>query len=142
MTAVDAPAAIDLIALEAAHVAHNYHPLEVVVAEGSGAVVVDTAGREYLDFLEAARRQLDRITLTSRAFRSDQLAPFAVALADLIGKDMVLPMNTGAEAVESGIKVARKWGYEVKGVTPDRARIIVAAGGFHGRPATCAASAS
>src|SRR5215212_2573108 len=125
MTAVEAPAGIDLIALEDAHVAHNYHPLDVVVAEGSGATVVDTAGREYLDFLaaysatnfghrhpvlvEAARRQLDRLTLTSRAFHSDRLAPFAVALADLIGKDMVLPMNTGAEAVESGIKVARKW---------------------------------
>ena len=131
MTAVEAPAGVDLIALEDAHVAHNYHPLDVVVAEGSGATVVDTAGREYLDFLaaysatnfghrhpvlvEAARRQLDRLTLTSRAFHSDRLAPFAVALADLIGKDMVLPMNTGAEAVESGIKVARKWGYDVKG---------------------------
>ena len=124
----------------------------MVVAEGSGAAVVDTAGREYLDFLaaysatnfghrhpvlvEAARRQLDRITLTSRAFRSDQLAPFAVALADLIGKDMVLPMNTGAEAVESGIKVARKWGYDVKGLPEGQAKIIVAAGNFHGRTTT------
>src|SRR5215204_7400113 len=149
MTAVEAPAAIDLIALEDAHVAHNYHPLDVVVAEGLGATVVDTAGREYLDFLaaysasnfghrhpvlvEAARRQLDRLTLTSRAFHSDRLAPFAVALADLAGKDMVLPMNTGAEAVESGVKVARKWGYEVKGVAENQASIIVAAGNFHGR---------
>src|SRR5215208_438206 len=152
MTAVEAPAGIDLIALEDAHVAHNCHPLDVVVAEGSGATVVDTAGREYLDFLaaysatnfghrhpvlvEAARRQLDRLTLTSRAFHSDRLAPFAVALADLIGKDMVLPMNTGAEAVESGIKVARKWGYEVKGVAEGQAKIIVLAGNFHGRTTT------
>jgi ornithine--oxo-acid transaminase len=152
MTALDAPAPVDLIAVENEHVAHNYHPLEVVVAQGSGAVVVDTAGREYLDFLaaysatnfghghpvlvEAARRQLDRITLTSRAFHSDQLAPFAAALTDLVGKDMVLPMNTGAEAVESGIKVARKWGYDVKGVPEGRAKIIVAAGNFHGRTTT------
>jgi ornithine--oxo-acid transaminase len=152
MTAVEAPAAIDLIALEDAHVAHNYHPLDVVVAEGLGATVVDTAGREYLDFLaaysatnfghrhpvlvQAARRQLDRLTLTSRAFHSDRLAPFAVALADLIGKDMVLPMNTGAEAVESGIKVARKWGYDVKGLPEGHAKIIVAAGNFHGRTTT------
>jgi ornithine--oxo-acid transaminase len=152
MTALDAPAPVDLIALEDEHVAHNYHPLDVVISQGSGAVVVDTAGRQYLDFLaaysatnfghghpvlvEAARHQLDRITLTSRAFHSDQLAPFATALAELIGKEMVLPMNTGAEAVESGIKVARKWGYDVKGVPEGRAKIIVAAGNFHGRTTT------
>ncbi|HWI01343.1 MAG TPA: aminotransferase class III-fold pyridoxal phosphate-dependent enzyme, partial [Propionibacteriaceae bacterium] len=152
MTALHAPAPVDLIALEDEHVAHNYSPLDVVISQGSGAVVVDTAGRQYLDFLaaysatnfghghpvlvEAARRQLDRLTLTSRAFHSDQLAPFAVALADLIGKDMVLPMNTGAEAVESGIKVARKWGYEVKGLPEGQAKIVVAAGNFHGRTTT------
>jgi ornithine--oxo-acid transaminase len=152
MTAIDSSAPVDLLALEDDHVAHNYHPLDVVVARGSGAVVVDQQGEEYLDFLaaysatnfghghpalvEAARRQLDRITLTSRAFHSDQLAPFATALAGLVGKEMVLPMNTGAEAVESGIKVARKWGYEVKGVPEGRAKIIVAAGNFHGRTTT------
>ena len=152
MTALDAPAPVDLIALEDEYVAHNYHPLDVVISQGSGALVIDTAGRQYLDFLaaysatnfghghpvlvEAARQQLDRITLTSRAFHSDQLAPFAAALAELIGKDMVLPMNTGAEAVESGIKVARKWGYDVKGVPEGRAKIIVAAGNFHGRTTT------
>ncbi len=152
MTALDAPAPVDLIALEDEYVAHNYHPLDVVISQGSGALVIDTAGRQYLDFLaaysatnfghghpvlvEAARQQLDRITLTSRAFHSDQLAPFATALAELIGKDMVLPMNTGAEAVESGIKVARKWGYDVKGVPEGRAKIIVAAGNFHGRTTT------
>ena len=116
-------------------------------------MVTDTAGREYLDFLAAysatnfghrhpalvaaARQQLDRVTLTSRAFHHDQLAPFADGTGpDLIGKDMVLPMNTGAEAVETGIKVARKWGYQVKGVPDGQAKIIVAAGNFHGRTTT------
>jgi ornithine--oxo-acid transaminase len=122
------------------------------VARGQGAVVVDTEGQEYLDFLAAysatnfghrhpalvaaAQDQLNRITLTSRAFHNDQLGPFAAALGELVGKEMVLPMNTGAEAVESGIKVARKWGYEVKGVPDGRAKIIVAAGNFHGRTTT------
>jgi ornithine--oxo-acid transaminase len=131
------------------HSAHNYHPLPVVVAEGSGAWVTDVEGRRYLDCLAgysalnfghrhpelvaAAHRQLDRLTLTSRAFGNDQLGPFCTELAALVGKQKVLPMNTGAEAVESGLKVARKWGYEVKGVPADRARIVVAAGGFHGR---------
>ena len=131
------------------HSAHNYHPLPVVVAEGAGAWVTDVEGRHYLDCLAgysalnfghrhpelvaAAHRQLDRLTLTSRAFGNDQLGPFCAELAALVGKQRVLPMNTGAEAVESGLKVARKWGYEVKGVREDRARIIVAAGGFHGR---------
>jgi ornithine--oxo-acid transaminase len=131
------------------HSAHNYHPLPIVVAEGSGAWVTDVEGRHYLDCLAgysalnfghrhpdlvaAAHRQLDRLTLTSRAFGNDQLGPFCAELAALVGKQRVLPMNTGAEAVESGLKVARKWGYEVKGVREDRARIIVAAGGFHGR---------
>ncbi|MGI8457097.1 MAG: ornithine--oxo-acid transaminase [Propionibacteriaceae bacterium] len=134
------------------YVAHNYHPLEVVVARAHGAVVTDLEGRDYLDFLggysatnfghghpalvAAARAQLDRVTLTSRAFHNDQLGPFAADLAALVGKEMVLPMNTGAEAVESGIKVARKWGYEVKGVPDGRAQIIVAGGNFHGRTTT------
>ncbi|MHA6782500.1 ornithine--oxo-acid transaminase [Pseudonocardia saturnea] len=134
------------------HSAHNYHPLPVVVAHARGAWVTDVEGHRYLDCLagysalnfghghpalvEAAHRQLDRVTLTSRAFGSDRIGPFCAGLATLLGKDMVLPMNTGAEAVESGIKVARKWGYEVKGVPEDRARIIVAAGGFHGRTTT------
>jgi len=134
------------------HVAHNYHPLDVVVHEGQGAVLRDVDGRAYLDFLSAysatnfghghpallsaAREQLDRITLTSRAFHHDQLGPFATALAELVGLDLVLPMNTGAEAVESAIKVARKWGYDVKGVPEGRATIVVAAGNFHGRTTT------
>jgi ornithine--oxo-acid transaminase len=142
----------DAIALENEHAAHNYHPLPVVVASGDGAWVTDVDGRRYLDclaaysavnfghsnpvLLQAARDQLGRITLTSRAFHNDQLGPFVAALAELAGKDMVLPMNTGAEAVESGIKVARAWGYRVKGVAADQANIIVAAGNFHGRTTT------
>ena len=142
----------ELLQLEHEHVAHNYHPLDVVVTGGTGALLTDTEGEQYLDFLAAysannfghrhprlvatAKEQLDRLTLTSRAFHHDQLAPFAEGLATLIGKNMVLPMNTGAEAVESAIKVARKWGYEVKGVPDGRALIIVATGNFHGRTTT------
>ena len=140
------------IALEEEHAAHNYHPLPVVVATGDGAWVTDVDGKRYLDclaaysavnfghsnpvLLDAARAQLGRITLTSRAFHNDQLGPFVTALAELTHKDMVLPMNTGAEAVESGIKVARAWGYRVKGVAADQANIIVAGGNFHGRTTT------
>jgi ornithine--oxo-acid transaminase len=140
------------ISLENLHAAHNYHPLEVVVTSGEGAWVTDVTGRKYLDCLAAysavnfghghpvlvaaAKAQLDRITLTSRAFHNDQLGPFVTALAELAGKDMVLPMNTGAEAVESAIKVARAWGYRVKGVPHDKATIIVADGNFHGRTTT------
>ena len=140
------------IALEEAHAAHNYHPLPVVVASGEGAWVTDVEGRRYLDclaaysavnfghghpqLLAAAHEQLDRITLTSRAFHNDRLGPFVTELAELVGMDMVLPMNTGAEAVESAIKVARAWGYRVKGVAPDAANIVVMAGNFHGRTTT------
>ena len=122
------------------------------MASGAGAVLTDVDGVEYLDFLAAysatnfghghpalvaaAQQQLGRVTLTSRAFHHDQLAPFADGLARLVGKEMVLPMNTGAEAVESAIKVARGWGYQVKGVPDGRAKIIVAAGNFHGRTTT------
>ena len=144
--------ASQLLQLEDEHVAHNYHPLDVVISSGSGALLTDSDGEQYLDFLAAysaanfghshpalvaaATEQLKRLTLTSRAFHHDQLAPFAEGLARLIGKDMVLPMNSGAEAVESAIKVARKWGYEVKGVPDGRAVIIVATGNFHGRTTT------
>ena len=138
--------------LAEAYVAHNYHPLDVTVESGDGAWVTDVTGRRYLDCLAAysavnfghghpalvaaAKAQLDRITLTSRAFHNDRLGPFAEALAKLAGKDMVLPMNTGAEAVESAIKVARAWGYRVKGVPAGEAKIIVADGNFHGRTTT------
>ncbi|MFF9059357.1 ornithine--oxo-acid transaminase [Streptomyces sp. NPDC101213] len=142
----------DLIRAEEPVLAHNYHPLPVVVARAEGVWVEDVEGRRYLDMLagysalnfghrhpaliEAAHRQLDRLTLTSRAFHNDRLAGFAERLAALTGLDMVLPMNTGAEAVESGIKVARKWAYDVKGVPADRATIVVAADNFHGRTTT------
>lgn len=134
------------------HLANNYHPLEVVIATGEGAWVTDVNGRRYLDCLAAysavnfghrhpaliaaAKAQLDRVTLTSRAFDNDRLEPFAAALAALAGKDLVLPMNTGAEAVETAIKVARAWGYRVKGIAPGTATIIVADGNFHGRTTT------
>ncbi|GAA2326961.1 ornithine--oxo-acid transaminase [Dactylosporangium salmoneum] len=134
------------------HTAHNYHPLPVVIAEAEGAWVTDIDGRRYLDCLAgysalnfghrhpgliaAAREQLDRVTLTSRAFLHDQFGPFCRDLAELTGKDMVLPMNSGAEAVETAIKVARKWGYKVKGVPDGQATIIVADGNFHGRTTT------
>ncbi|WP_433448882.1 ornithine--oxo-acid transaminase [Streptomyces sp. CA-142005] len=142
----------DLIRAEEPVLAHNYHPLPVVVARAEGTWVEDVEGRRYLDMLagysalnfghrhpaliEAAHRQLDQLTLTSRAFHNDRLAEFAEQLAELTGLDMVLPMNTGAEAVESGIKVARKWAYDVKGVPADRATIVVAAENFHGRTTT------
>lgn len=135
-----------------AHSAHNYHPLEVVISHAEGAWVTDVDGRRCLDMLagysalnfghghpallSAAREQLDKVTLTSRAFVHDQFAEFTARLAAMCGKDMVLPMNTGAEAVETAIKVARKWGYDVKGVPADQAEIIVMAGNFHGRTTT------
>ncbi|MFF4909382.1 ornithine--oxo-acid transaminase [Streptomyces sp. NPDC001260] len=150
--AVHIRSSAELIRAEEPVLAHNYHPLPVVVARAEGTWVEDVEGRRYLDMLagysalnfghrhpaliEAAHRQLDRLTLTSRAFHNDRLAEFAERLAALTGMDMVLPMNTGAEAVESGIKVARKWAYEVKGVPADRATIVVAAENFHGRTTT------
>ncbi len=143
---------MDLSELVDRYSAHNYHPLPVVLAHGDGAWVTDVDGRRYLDLLsaysalnfghrhprlvEAAQRQLGRLTLTSRAFHNDQLGPFAQAVAELTGKDMMLPMNTGAEAVETAIKTARKWGYQVKGVPAESAHIIVVGGNFHGRTVT------
>ncbi len=135
-----------------AHGAHNYHPLPVMIAEAEGAWVTDVDGRRYLDLLAAysainfghrhprlvaaAQRQLERVTLVSRAFEHDQFGPFCAELSALAGMDMVLPMNTGAEAVETAIKTARKWGYEVKGVPADEAVIVVFDGNFHGRTTT------
>jgi ornithine--oxo-acid transaminase len=142
----------ELRAQAAAHSAHNYHPLPVVIAEAEGAWVTDVDGRRYVDMLAAysainfghrhprlvaaAQRQLERVTLVSRAFEHDQFGPFCAELAQLAGLDMVLPMNTGAEAVETAIKTARKWGYEVKGVPDGEAVIIVFDGNFHGRTTT------
>ncbi|MEU4271444.1 ornithine--oxo-acid transaminase [Streptomyces sp. NPDC026092] len=142
----------DAIASAEAHSAHNYHPLPVVVASADGAWMTDVEGRRYLDMLagysalnfghghrrliDAARAQLERVTLTSRAFYHDRFAEFCTRLAELCGKDMVLPMNTGAEAIETAVKTARKWGYEVKGVPDGHAKIVVAANNFHGRTTT------
>jgi len=153
MTAIqDAVTQLRMIELAEARSAHNYHPLPVVIADAEGAWVTDSDGRRYLDCLAAysalnfghrhpavvaaAREQLDRVTLTSRAFYHDQFGPFCAELGDLADMDMVLPMNTGAEAVETAIKVARKWGYDVKGVPAGRATIIAAAENFHGRTTT------
>ena len=141
--------AIDAVEL---HAAHNYHPLPVVLARGEGAWVEDVEGHRYLDMLAgysalnfghrnprliaAVEAQLGRLTLTSRAFHNDLLGTFATELSALCGMDAMLPMNTGAEAVETALKMARKWGYDVKGVPDGRATIIVMGGNFHGRTIT------
>jgi ornithine--oxo-acid transaminase len=146
------PTTRQLRAQAAAHSAHNYDPLPVVIAEAEGAWVTDVDGRRYLDLLAAysainfghrhprlvaaAQRQLQRVTLVSRAFDHDQFGPFCAELAALAGMEMVLPMNTGAEAVETAIKTARKWGYEVKGVPAGEAVIVAFEGNFHGRTTT------
>ncbi|MFF3329294.1 ornithine--oxo-acid transaminase [Streptomyces sp. NPDC002888] len=141
-----------LIAAADAHSAHTYHPLPVVVATADGAWMTDVEGRRYLDLLAgysalnfghgnrrliaAAKAQLERVTLTSRAFHHDRFAAFCAELAELCGMEMVLPMNTGTEAVETAVKTARKWGYRVKGVPAEMAKIIVAGNNFHGRTTT------
>ncbi len=142
---------LDVLHLDA-HAATNYAPLPVVIAHAEGAWVTDVDGRRYLDALAgysalnfghrhptliaAAVEQLGRVTLTSRAFRHDRFAGFCAELAGLTGMDAVLPMNTGAEAVETGIKLARRWGYQVRGVASGRATIVVMDGNFHGRTTT------
>lgn len=129
--------------------AHNYEPLPIVIEKAEGVWVYDVDGNRYLDMLsaysalnqghrhpkiiEALIAQSEKVTLTSRAFHNDQLAPFYEKLTAMTGKNMVLPMNTGAEAVESAIKVARRWAYDVKGVEADKAEIIGCVGNFHGR---------
>src|ERR1700739_1461224 len=149
---VTTPTAEELRTLSDAHSAHNYHPLPVVISRAEGAWVTDVDGRRYVDMLAAysainfghrhprlvaaARRQLDQVTLVSRAFDHDQFGPFCAELAELAGTDMVLPVNTRAEAVETAIKTARKWGYEVKGVPDGEAVIIAFDGNFHGRTTT------
>jgi ornithine--oxo-acid transaminase len=140
------------IETESRYGAHNYEPLPVVLCHGEGVWVRDVLGRRYFDalsaysalnfghrhprLLRAANEQLGRLTLTSRAFHNDQLGRFCVELAEFCGSDRVLPMNTGAEAVETAIKLVRKWGYERKRVAADRAQIVVCAGNFHGRTTT------
>jgi ornithine--oxo-acid transaminase len=132
--------------------AHNYHPLDVVIERAEGAWVWDVDGRRYLDCLAAysavnqghchprlvkvMQDQAHKVTLTSRAFRNDQLGPFCQEICELTGFARVLPMNTGAEAVETAVKAARKWGYTVKGIPADQAEILVFDGNFHGRTTT------
>ncbi len=141
-----------LIAIEDQYGAQNYSPLPVVIERAEGVWVHDVDGKRYLDCLSsysavnlghghprlirALTEQADRVTLTSRAFRNDQLPYFCSEVAELTGQDIVLPMNTGAEAVETAIKAARRWGYRVKGIPADRAEVIVCAGNFHGRTTT------
>jgi ornithine--oxo-acid transaminase len=148
----DSTLAAGLIALEDQYGAHNYHPLDVVIERAAGAWVWDVNGRKYLDFLaaysavnqghchpailKAFYEQVHKVTLTSRAFRNDQLPLLLKDLHDLTGFDMALPMNSGVEAVETAVKAARKWGYTVKGVPADQAEILVLANNFHGRTTT------
>jgi ornithine--oxo-acid transaminase len=142
----------DLIKLAENHSAHNYHPLPVVLSKGEGVWVWDVEGRKYMDMLSsysalnqghrhpkvlgAAADQSERLTLTSRAFHNDQFGPFCEYICRIAEQDSVLLMNTGAEAVETAIKAARKWGYSVKGVASDKAEIIVCENNFHGRTTT------
>ena len=142
----------DFIAIEEQYGAHNYHPLDVVIEKAEGVWVYDVDGKKYLDclsaysavnqghvhpeILNAMLEQAKRVTLTSRAFRNDQLPLFYKEFSDMTGYDMSLPMNSGAEAVETAVKLARKWAYQVKGVPRHQAEIIVASGNFHGRTTT------
>jgi ornithine--oxo-acid transaminase len=142
----------DYIKIEEQYGAHNYHPLDVVIIKGERVWVYDVDGKKYLDFLSAysavnqghchpriinaLKSQAEKITLTSRAFRNDQLPLLAKELCELTGYEMMLPMNSGAEAVETAIKMARKWGYKVKGIEENKAEIIVCSNNFHGRTTT------
>jgi ornithine--oxo-acid transaminase len=142
----------EYIQLEDRYGAHNYHPLDVVIQRGEGIWLYDVEGKKYLDFLaaysavnqghchpkiaETARDQIAKLTLTSRAFRNDQLPLLYKELNEISGMDISLPMNSGAEAVETAIKAARKWGYTVKGIPDDKAEIIVCSNNFHGRTTT------
>ncbi len=152
MSVVEKTKSEAIIALENKYGAHNYHPLPVVLSRGEGVYVWDVDGKKYYDFLSAysavnqghchpkiigaMMHQAQKLTLTSRAFYNDQLGPYEEFLTKYFGFDKVLPMNTGAEAVETAIKLARKWSYEVKGISENEAQIIVCDGNFHGRTTT------
>ena len=149
---LETKSAAELLEIEERFGAHNYHPLPIVVESAKGAWIYDTEGKRYLDclsaysalnqghahpkILQALTEQAHRVTLTSRAFHNDQLPLFCQELAALTGLDVVLPMNSGAEAVETAIKAARRWGYRRKGIGAGRAGIVVCEGNFHGRTTT------
>ncbi|WP_110113729.1 ornithine--oxo-acid transaminase [Bacillus sp. CGMCC 1.16541] len=138
--------------------ANNYHPLPIVISKAEGVWVQDPEGNKYMDMLsaysavnqghrhpkiiQALKDQADRVTLTSRAFHNDQLGPWYEKICQLTGKDMALPMNTGAEAVETAVKAVRRWGYEVKGIAANQAEIIACEGNFHGRTMTAVSLSS
>jgi ornithine--oxo-acid transaminase len=146
------PTSKEIIGITETYGAHNYKPLPVVISKAEGAWVWDCEGKKYLDFLsaysavnqghrhpaivKAFKEQVDRVTLTSRAFHNDQLGPFLKEICELSGMEMALPMNTGAEAVETAVKTARKWGYTKKKVADNQAEIVCCAGNFHGRTTT------
>ena len=152
MTVLKTLTSKEAIELENKYGAHNYHPLPVVISKGKGVFVWDVEGKKYYDFLsaysavnqghchpkivEAMVTQAQTLTLTSRAFYNDQLGKYEKFATDLFGFDKLLPMNTGAEAVETALKIARKWGYEVKGIPEDKAQIVVCENNFHGRTTT------
>jgi ornithine--oxo-acid transaminase len=152
MTSADSYSTLSFLELENRYSAHNYHPLPVVLSRGQGVHVWDVDGKKYYDFLSGYSalnqghchpqiissliRQSQKLTLTSRAFHSDQLAEYAQYITRYFGYDKVLPMNTGVEAVETAIKLARRWGYDVKGISENKARIIVFEDNFHGRTST------
>jgi len=152
MTVLNTLTSKEVIELENKYGAHNYHPLPVVISKGKGVFVWDVEGKKYYDFLsaysavnqghchpkivEAMVTQAQTLTLTSRAFYNDQLGKYEKFATDLFGFDKLLPMNTGAEAVETALKIARKWGYEVKGIPEDKAQIVVCENNFHGRTTT------
>jgi ornithine--oxo-acid transaminase len=152
MTTAESLTSLSFIELENQFSAHNYHPLPVVLSRGQGVYVWDVDGKKYYDFLSgysalnqghchpkiisALIQQAQRLTLTSRAFHNDQFAEYARFITGYFGYDKVLPMNTGVEAVETSIKLARRWGYDVKGIPENKARIIVFENNFHGRTST------
>jgi len=149
MSVIEKLSSAEAMALEARYGAQNYHPLPVVLSRGDGVYVWDVEGRKYYDFLSAysavnqghchpkiigaLKTQAEALTLTSRAFYNDQLGPYEKYMSEYFGFDKVLPMNTGAEAVETAMKLARKWGYEKKGIPANKAKIIVCQNNFHGR---------
>ncbi len=142
----------EIIKMTEEYSAHNYHPLPIIISKAEGVWVEDPEGNKYMDMLSAysainhghrhpkiidtLKKQADKVTLTSRAFHNDQLGPFCKKVANFTGKNMVLPMNTGAEAVETAIKTVRRWAYDVKKVPENKAEIIVCEGNFHGRTTT------